>query len=426
VRALNQAYPWPAKPKQLGLGGSSSTRAEETECEGDRTDNQSFETHARPPGTCRAFSFPSRQTTSWGASAASPRANVRLYLLRVSVMCVPVATITAFVPWALAHAAVARGAEPAALWSRLGLAPDKPPALELHLPIRTLFALWEQSMLALRDASFPLQVGSSSRIEDLEVFGFLALTSKTLGEAYTRTAGVRKLWATGARWELDVDQEGTLLSWYGWPREPDLALGQRCSSEATAVDMVNAIRQIVGRFVPVLSVSMPHARCRAAAALERFFGGPVLWDTPQLAIMLPAGVADWPVAQFNSRLRDYFQLQCDTMMSRFVEDAPLTAQVRKLLALGMDGRVPTLAQIARSTSLSTRSLQRKLAEEGSSLQVMVDEVRAELAKRYLARPGVSASEVSYLVGFSDTSAFFKAFKRWTGVTPKNFQTAPSA
>jgi len=339
-------------------------------------------------------------------------------------MCAPVATITAFVPWALAHAAVARGAEPAALWSRLGLARDKPPALELHLPVRTLFALWEQSMVALRDPSFPLQVGSSSRIEDLEVFGFLALTSQTLGEAYTRTASVRKLWATGARWELDVDAEGTRLTWYGWPRERELAIGQRCASEATAVDMMSAIRQIVGRFVPALSVSMPHARFRAAEALERFFGATIRWEAPQLAIALPAGVVEWPVAQFNSRLRDYFQLQCDAMMSHFGDDAPLTAQVRKLLALGMDGRVPTLEQIARSTAMSTRSLQRKLAEEGSSLQAMVDEVRAELAKRYLARPGVSASEVSYLVGFADTSAFFKAFKRWTGVTPKSFQAAP--
>jgi AraC-like DNA-binding protein len=358
----------------------------------------------------------------------------RLLLHCASAMPDAVATITALVPWALVHAAVARGAEPAALWSHIGLSGEKPPALDLHLPIRTLFSLWEQCMMALRDPSFPLQVGSSSRIEDLEVFGFLALTSKNLGEAYTRTAGVRKLWATGARWELDVDERGPAstreskvelpgarLTWYGWRRERDLAIGQRCTTEATAVDMMNAIRQIVGRFVPALTVSMPHAESRAAAELERFFGGPVRWDAPQLSIVLPAAVVEWPVAQFNSRLRDYFQQQCDALMSRFSEDAPVTAQVRKLLALGMDGRVPTLAQIARSTSLSTRSLQRKLADEGSSLQTTVDEVRAELAKRYLARPGVSASEVSYLVGFSDTSAFFKAFKRWTGVTPKSYQ-----
>lgn len=334
-----------------------------------------------------------------------------------------VATITARVPWALAHAAVAHGAKAAPLWAALGLAPEVPPELELHLPIRVYLALWQQVMRTLREPRLPLEVGSSSRIEDLEVFGFLALTSKSLGDAYLRTAGVRKLWSTGARWELDEEASGTRLSWYGWPSQPDLALGERCASEAAAVDMLHAIRQIAGRFVAAVEVSMPHAASPAHEALDRFFSTPVRWQAPQMSLVLPRGAVEWPVTQFNSRLRDYFQQQCDTLMQRFVDDAPLTAQVRKLLALGMDGRVPTMSQVAKSMALSTRTLQRKLAEEGTSLQLLLDEVRAELAKRYLARPGISASEVTYLVGFADTSAFFKAFKRWTGVTPKSFQEA---
>ena len=72
---------------------------------------------------------------------------------------------------------------------------------------------------------------------------------------------------------------------------------------------------------------------------------------------------------------------------------------------------------------SSRTLQRRLAEEATSYNAVLAEVRIDFAKRYLSRGTLSASEVAYLVGFTEPPAFFKAFKRWTGMTPKEFQLA---
>jgi AraC-like DNA-binding protein len=71
--------------------------------------------------------------------------------------------------------------------------------------------------------------------------------------------------------------------------------------------------------------------------------------------------------------------------------------------------------------MGPRSLQRRLTEEGTRYNDVLSDIRAEFAKRYLARGTISASEVAYLIGFTEPSAFFKAFKRWTGMTPREFQ-----
>ena len=89
----------------------------------------------------------------------------------------------------------------------------------------------------------------------------------------------------------------------------------------------------------------------------------------------------------------------------------------------MDGDDTSIERVAKQLGMSARSLQRRLADEGTGYNDLLTEIRAEFAKRYLSRKTVSASEVAYLLGFTEPPAFFKAFKRWTGMTPREFQLA---
>jgi AraC-like DNA-binding protein len=92
----------------------------------------------------------------------------------------------------------------------------------------------------------------------------------------------------------------------------------------------------------------------------------------------------------------------------------------------MDGGETAMEATAKDLGMSTRSLQRRLADEGTCYNDVLSEIRAEFAKRYLARGTLSASEVAYLLGFTEPPAFFKAFKRWTGMTPREFQHGAAA
>jgi len=105
----------------------------------------------------------------------------------------------------------------------------------------------------------------------------------------------------------------------------------------------------------------------------------------------------------------------------FSSDPAFTALVRQRLAASMEGGVLGMAEVARSLGTSPRSLHRRLADEGTSFNDLLDEVRRQFAEQYLARPRPKIAEVAYLVGFNDPSAFFKAFRRWTGVTPSEYR-----
>jgi AraC-like DNA-binding protein len=99
----------------------------------------------------------------------------------------------------------------------------------------------------------------------------------------------------------------------------------------------------------------------------------------------------------------------------------LTRQVRGLLTEALKAGDPRLETLSQRLGLSARTLQRRLREEGTSHQDLLDEVRSELSRRYLLEPELAICEVAYLLGFSEPSAFHRAFRRWTGVTPKAFR-----
>ena len=81
----------------------------------------------------------------------------------------------------------------------------------------------------------------------------------------------------------------------------------------------------------------------------------------------------------------------------------------------------SLEVVAERLGMSARTLQRKLHASGTSHQELLDEMRRDLAVRYLREPGMAVCEVAYLLGFSESSAFHRAFKRWTGTTPSEFR-----
>jgi AraC-like DNA-binding protein len=331
------------------------------------------------------------------------------------------ATITALVPHAVIAAAGRAGLDVAALCRNAGLEPGRPPVAGAHLDIERYYGMWDQIMAALGDPRFPVLAGAAFRIEDNELFGFLAMSCETLGEAFARTARYRVLYNQGARWELQRDAGATRLVWYPWPGDRRRA-GVRAAVEFGLVDMCSAARQLARLEIRPLEVTIAHAAPIDTAPLRRFFGVEPRFGAKLDELVFAPDLLDTRIASYNSRLRDYFDEQCRELAARFTTDAPVTAQVRKDLMTSMDGGDPSVGAVARRLGMSGRSLQRRLSEEGHRFDALLDDVREEFAKRYLARGTVSASEVAYLVGFQSPTAFFRAFKRWTGQTPLAFRS----
>lgn len=323
-------------------------------------------------------------------------------------------TISSVVPFLVAKVAQAKGADPEPLLRGTGIDCDQPPPAEEHLDAEKYFGVWKRAV-AIFGATFPFEVARAVTLEDHEVFGFLAISCNTLGQAYEKTASYRALYCVGARWEVDLTAEASRLIWYAWPGDATDP-GYRAANEFAVADMVDSIRRLGA------NASMPR-EVRTPAPLDTTFYGVAPVKGALYELVYEAGLVEQPISSFNAKLRDYFDSTCKQLVAALPVNDTMSAQVRKQLIATMDGGDVSMEAIAKKLGTSSRTLQRRLAEEATSYNDVLAEVRIEFAKRYLTRGTMSASEVAYLVGFTEPPAFFKAFKRWTGMTPREFATS---
>lgn len=328
-------------------------------------------------------------------------------------------TISGVVPFLVAHVARSFEADPEPLLRGSGVDAAAPPRGDEHIAVERYFDVWRRAM-ALFDDAFPLRVASFFRHEDNEIFGFLAMSCATIGEAFDRTLQYSRLYTVGATYQMDVDRDATRITWLPWAGDLD-DVGYRAAMDYHVANMEQAIRQLgISPRRPV-EVRLRHAAPRDAAEYLAFYGIEPRFGSSRYELVYPPDLRDVGVTTFNSALRDYFARECGRVIESLDPATGIATEVRKALINVMDGGDSGIDAIAKRLAMSTRSLQRRLSEEQTRYNDLLAEVREEFAKRYLARGTLTASEVAYLIGFTEPPAFFKAFKRWTGLTPREFQ-----
>ena len=128
-----------------------------------------------------------------------------------------------------------------------------------------------------------------------------------------------------------------------------------------------------------------------------------------------------PIVKADPGLCAVLDRHAEGLIAKYSRNDTLVEQVRTMIKDELSGGNASVERIADSLSMSGRTLQRKLREHGTSHQELLDQMRRDLALRYLQEPEMAICEVAYLLGFSESSALHRAFKRWTGKTPKEFR-----
>ena len=142
--------------------------------------------------------------------------------------------------------------------------------------------------------------------------------------------------------------------------------------------------------------------------------------------MLPARHLEEPVRSANPALLRVFEQHAERVLSQIEQPESATYEVARVIAARLKGAAPPLRDVARELAMSERNLQRALRNDGTSFQKLLDEVRRDLAINHLANPATSAGQVGFLLGFSEPSAFQRAFRRWTGKAPGAFRATALA
>ncbi|MFO0592803.1 MAG: AraC family transcriptional regulator [Polyangiaceae bacterium] len=293
--------------------------------------------------------------------------------------------------------------------------------LEARVPLEDVNRLWEAVMRACQDPAFPVRAGASSTAHDYDAVGFACMTQPTLGEAIHQVVRYARVWTDQSEWAVERD-ERTVRMIFTCPDPMRLAI--RVTTENILAEMMNAGRKLTGVEYAAAAVRFRHPAPRDTSFHEAFFGCPVEWSAPRNELALTAELARLPLPKADPALAAFFDRHVQRLLSREPDDVELVSgRVRALVVEEIRRGTPTLQTAAAHLAMSPRTLKRRLQEENTTFQDIVDAVRCDLAKRYLGEPRMPLGEVSFLLGFSEPSAFHRAFKRWTGQTPLAFRTA---
>jgi AraC-like DNA-binding protein len=151
-------------------------------------------------------------------------------------------------------------------------------------------------------------------------------------------------------------------------------------------------------------------------AYAAYFGVPVV-NRPAATVTFTLADADRPFLTENHRMWLFFEPTLRQRLADLERNASMIERVRSALLEALPAGELSMLWISRKLGVSTRSLQRRLKEEGTTFQRTLDTVRQSLAHHYLRHSSMSSAEISFLLGFEDPNSFTRAFQNWTGKTP---------
>jgi len=309
---------------------------------------------------------------------------------------------------ALARAGV-RGDE---LLSELGIERSLLEQSEARLPAALVFRAIERAAALTHDDAFSLHAAELIPLGTIDVLDFEMRSSLTMREALARS--VRYYALIDDLSELHLAEEG------GTAR---LSVSRQVTtSPRVATELLFAIlfargRQLTGRPWPLVEVRFRAPPPQGEPLHERLFGAPVRFGCVQNELVFEAAWLDTPCVEHDAALASFFDRHADAVLERVSGVPVFLRRVKRAIAESIRGSDPALDMTAKRLALSARTLQRRLEEANTSHKALVEEVRRDLSIELLANPKLGIQEIGYLVGFRDTSAFYRAFKRWTGSTP---------
>ena len=287
-----------------------------------------------------------------------------------------------------------------------------------RIPFAQLVDLYEKAAQLTGDSNFGLHVGESVDPKVFDVVGYSALNSPTLGDAFARVARYHSIWTDGATFTLETSGDPCAIVY----RYLDDTISEhRQDSEMTFATVTTLCRNIASpEFMPT-AIEFQHDEPADTSEHQQLFRCPIKFNAPLNKLYFKSSCLLLPIEKADASLCALLDRHAEELLAKFPPRDSLVDQVRSMIAGEFRGGDPSLEHVADQLRLTPRTLQRKLQELGTSHNELLEQMRRQLAMRYLREREMAICEVAYLLGFSESSSFHRAFKRWTGLTPKEFR-----
>ncbi len=306
-----------------------------------------------------------------------------------------------------------------ALLRSAGVDPDAPVDPSFMISDSDYYALFERAArLDPNGVELPLRTGASMLCDDYGAFGLAWKSAPTLRGSFERAERYARVLTSVTSYEVQSTDDGAYMHMH---RDGERRLGLRLSNEATIASVFSISQQVASRPFRPLAIYFKHEAPGDGDAHERHFGCPVHFGADRDALFVSNEALAHPNQLGDAGIAQFFDAHLETELAKLEDDSSLDKRVRIQVSQALSGGVPTIAQIGERLNMSERTLQRRLSDRGHSFQGLVDEARRQLAERLLTQSGYSLADISFLAGFSEQSAFTRAFKRWSGQTPRSYR-----
>ncbi|MEM8870598.1 MAG: AraC family transcriptional regulator [Pseudomonadota bacterium] len=305
-----------------------------------------------------------------------------------------------------------------AVLESVGLDVDGPWDPKHMLDENDFYGMMELMATQMDVTPLPLIVGEAMRPDEYGALGLAWKAAPNLLGSFSRVARYWRLWTSFTQYELERTEQGMLFIEH---RDGPRRLGMRISIEADLASGVSLSRQVSPRPFAPLEVYFTHAAPRTTERHEAYFGCPVHFGADKDAMLLSHQSLLEPNVLGDEGITQFLVSHLDQELARIDDTPALPKQTKSEIARALSEGLPTMADIARRLGLSARSLHRRLADHGLNFQTLTEETRREIAIGMLQEERYALSEVAFLTGYSEQSAFNRAFKRWMGVTPATYR-----
>jgi AraC-like DNA-binding protein len=339
----------------------------------------------------------------------------------------PNPTVAAGYPKALLEFSVSKGADRKMLIERSHICPDDLKDQDNRIPLATYMALLKAGIELCNEPALSLLFGEAVRLQDISLVGLI-------GVAFDNVESVRRQVNRYAPLTLDADDGGTAEAiefvrengdlWMKFTSE--IYKDNPLLTESGFARNVCGARALAASMPEFANLTFPkairftHAEPSYRAEYDRIFGVPLFFDSHMNALLTDEAILNMKLPRTNPYLSEVLSARAEELLKSLEMSKTMRGRVENLLIPILHTGEASMDTIAVKLGLSRQTLFRKLKAEATTFEKVLDELRHKLALHYLNVKKVPVNQTAYLVGFSEPAAFSRAFKRWTGSSPRMY------
>ena len=288
---------------------------------------------------------------------------------------------------------------------------------EARISAITLERFWRSLIRHDPDPALGMRLGSALSVREWGIVGYTMAYSRTLGEALQRLARYSYILNQGVLCTLSREGFRGIMVIHS-----ELVFDRlRHPVDIRLAAILRAVRDLTGVKIVPVEVQFAYPRPDDTSHHARYFECPLSFGCDETALVFSQADLKRPISDADEDLCNFLDRLAKEMVATLAQGTSFADKVRHVIWTELSDGCPTLQHTAVTLGISKRALQRRLSEEGTSFAVVLRDLRREVAMGLIRNRKIAVCEIAYLLGYAEPSTFHRAFRRWTGTSPREYR-----